>query len=365
MMKTAAALLALSTSLVVPIASADEADLVKGLQNLTGIHRIANVLELRRTLAGSLPVQVPTDPWGTKYRLSESPTGYRIVSAGSDLKFDDAVALTRQQFTGTAGDVVFEDGMLMRSNRNWLYSQTPATGAAATALKDLEVAEVDFQMMRVPVMRALIGAKATVNTMQMAAAKVQETKTPPPPELAYDAWGTPLQVTIHEDGTYRIISAAADRRFDETSWTRPPAPDFAEDLIFENGSLTRFVDQMAALHQADLAGTPVSQPPDASLAGKGRWLRVGEGIQAPVAEKRVEPMYPEDYRRARVAGIVVLEAALSETGTVEKVGILKSLAPGLDMAALTAVQQWKFKPATRNGKPVPVLFNLTINFQLK
>jgi TonB family protein len=61
----------------------------------------------------------------------------------------------------------------------------------------------------------------------------------------------------------------------------------------------------------------------------------------------------------------VLEVAISETGAVENVAVIKSLAPGLDMAAVNAVRQWKFKPATRDGKPVPVLFNLTINFKLK
>jgi len=29
------------------------------------------------------------------------------------------------------------------------------------------------------------------------------------------------------------------------------------------------------------------------------------------------------------------------------------------------VQQWKFKPATLNGKPVAVYYNLTVNFQLQ
>jgi len=28
------------------------------------------------------------------------------------------------------------------------------------------------------------------------------------------------------------------------------------------------------------------------------------------------------------------------------------------------VRQWKFQPGTMNGKPVPVIFNLTINFKL-
>jgi TonB family protein len=363
MMRHAAAVLMLaSVSFAV---HADDAEIVKGLQNLSGVHRIANVLELRRTLAHSLPLQVPPDPWGTPYRISETPQGYRVVSAGSDKKFDDTVALTRQQFTGLEGDVVFEDGKLVRSNRNWLYAQVDPNGAAASALKELDQAEIDFLMMRAPVMRALIGAKATVNTMQAAGTYVQEKKAPPPAELANDAWGTPMRVTINEDGTYRIVSAAADRTFDEMSWSRPAEPDFNEDFIFENGTLTRYVDQRAALRSADLTGGAISQPPDPSLLGRGRWQRIEPPIQAPVVTSRVEPHYPDEYRRAGVSGIAILEAALSETGAVENVGVIKSIAPGLDMAAVEAVRQWKFQPATRDGKPVPVLFNLTINFKLK
>ncbi|MFL6247823.1 MAG: energy transducer TonB [Thermoanaerobaculia bacterium] len=367
MKRTAAVAVVVMASLSFAPLHADDADIVKGLQNLSGIHRIANVLELRRTLAHSLPLQVPPDPWGTPYRVSESPQGYRVVSAGSDKKFDDTVALTRQQFTGLEGDVVFEDGKLVRSNRNWLFAQVDPNGPAASALKELDQAEIDFLLMRVPVMRALIGAKTTVNTMQLAGTYVQTNKTPPPAELANDAWGTPMRVEIHDDGTYRIVSAAADRTFDETSWTHPAAPDFNEDFIFENGTLTRYVDQKAALRTVDLsvAGSALSQPPDPSLAGRGRWARIEAPIQPPVVVNRVEPQYPESYRRAGVNGLVILEVAISDKGDVENVGVLKSVAPGLDMAAVAAVRQWKFRPATKDGKPVPVLFNLTINFKLK
>jgi TonB family protein len=365
MMKQAAAVLVMASLSFAPL-HADDADIVKGLQNLSGVHRIANVLELRRTLAHSLPLQVPADPWGTPYRISESPQGYRIVSAGSDKKFDETVALARQQFTGLAGDVVFEDGHVVRSNRNWLFSQVDQNGAAASALKELDQAEVDFLMMRVPVMRALIGAKATVNTMQLAGTHVQTNKTPPPAELANDAWGTPMRITINEDGTYRIVSAAADRTFDETSWVRPAAPDFNEDFIFENGTLVRYVDQKAALRTADLTSAgAISQPPDPSLLGRGPWVRIEPPIQAPVVVERVEPRYPEEYRRVGVTGLVIVEAAISDTGKVESVGVIKSVAPGLDMAAAAAVRDWKFRPATRDGKPVPVLYNLTVNFKLK
>jgi protein TonB len=37
---------------------------------------------------------------------------------------------------------------------------------------------------------------------------------------------------------------------------------------------------------------------------------------------------------------------------------------GLDEKAVDAVKQYKFKPATQDGKPVPVQVNLEVNFQI-
>jgi protein TonB len=47
------------------------------------------------------------------------------------------------------------------------------------------------------------------------------------------------------------------------------------------------------------------------------------------------------------------------------VKVLKPLPFGLDQAAVEAVKQWTFKPATLNGQPVEVIFNLTVNFMLQ
>lgn len=38
---------------------------------------------------------------------------------------------------------------------------------------------------------------------------------------------------------------------------------------------------------------------------------------------------------------------------------------GLDQKALEAVREWKFEPATLDGEPVAVYYNLTINFTLQ
>lgn len=345
-------------------AFSQESEIAKGLRNLAEIHRIANVIELRRTLAGTLPLELPKDPWGTPYYIEEGDSGYRIIGAGSDAKFDAAVP-PPGQFEGTAGDVVLVKGQVTRSNRNWLYAQAQNDPAAKAELAALTEAEVTHTMMRVPVFQALTGVRATAMSMQLVGKYIETNKTAPAPELSLDAWGTPLRITINPNGTYRVVSAGADRTFDETSWTRAATDDVAEDLVFENGKLTRTISPSAVLKASNAAATPLPQPPDASLAGTGRWVTIEEGVTAPFVETRVEPRYPEEYRMARISGIVILQAAISETGAIEHIGVLKSVAPGLDMAAVEAVRQWKFKPATKDGQPVPALLNLTINFRLK
>lgn len=351
--------------LVVPAVFADDADIAKGLQNLETIHRLAGVVELRRSLPGTLPFEYPVDPWGNAYRVADAENGYRIVGAGSDGVFEEGNDNRSTQFSGTAADVVFESGRLIRSNRNWLYARVGESGAASgAALAALQRAEVDFAIMHVPAMQNLTGAKATAISMGLVAQYVETNKAAPAPELSLDAWGTPLRIILSDDGKYRIISAGADKAFDEASWTRAARADLNEDIIFENGKLTRSVPEEEVLREARSV-RPVPQPPDTSLQGTGRWLPLGEGIVRPEISKRVNPLYPEEYRRAGVEGIVVLEAAVSETGDVENVAIIKSLAPGLDVAAMNAVRQWLFKPATKDGQPVPVLFSVTINFRVK
>jgi TonB family protein len=82
--------------------------------------------------------------------------------------------------------------------------------------------------------------------------------------------------------------------------------------------------------------------------------RVGKGVQAPVKISGAAPVYTELARRARVAGTVVVEAIIDQQGDVTNAQVLRGLPMGLDRAAVNAVQTWKFKPATLNGKPVKV-----------
>lgn len=88
-------------------------------------------------------------------------------------------------------------------------------------------------------------------------------------------------------------------------------------------------------------------------------------VQKPEKVSAPPPQYTEIARKARIQGVVIVQAIIDEQGNVTNVQVLKGLPMGLAESATDAVKQWKFKPATLNGKPVAVYFNLTVNFQLQ
>ncbi|RPH56897.1 energy transducer TonB, partial [bacterium] len=94
-------------------------------------------------------------------------------------------------------------------------------------------------------------------------------------------------------------------------------------------------------------------------------LRVGGAVSRPEKISGPQPVYTEMARKARVQGVVIVEAIIDEKGNVTNARVLKGLPMGLDKAALEAVQRWKFKPATLNGRPVRVYYSLTVNFQVQ
>jgi TonB family protein len=104
---------------------------------------------------------------------------------------------------------------------------------------------------------------------------------------------------------------------------------------------------------------------DATAAKVPDVFRVGGEVKAPTVTSHVEPLYPEAARAKHINGIVILETLIDASGNVTGAHILKPLPEGLDDAAVTAVKQWRFEPATLNGQPVTVIFNLTIQFKLK
>jgi TonB family protein len=110
-----------------------------------------------------------------------------------------------------------------------------------------------------------------------------------------------------------------------------------------------------------LFGIPDGPPP---MEPSGP-IRVGGDVKAPKKISAPNPQYTEIARKARIQGVVIVEAIIDKQGNVTEVKILKGLPMGLDQAAADAVSKWKFESATLNGKPVAVIYNLTVNFRLQ
>jgi TonB family protein len=88
----------------------------------------------------------------------------------------------------------------------------------------------------------------------------------------------------------------------------------------------------------------------------------GQEIPALKVLKKVNAVYPPAAKEARITGTVILRVLVGRTGEVEDVEVLKGLPKGLSAAAVAAVRQWRFEPATVDGKPVPARTTLTFNF---
>lgn len=99
-------------------------------------------------------------------------------------------------------------------------------------------------------------------------------------------------------------------------------------------------------------------------APKDEILTVGGAVSKPVFQDGPKPKYTEVARKARLQGTVIVEAIIDEQGRVIDARVLKGLPMGLDREAVAAVQQWRYKPATYQGRPVKVRFSLTVNFQV-
>ena len=76
------------------------------------------------------------------------------------------------------------------------------------------------------------------------------------------------------------------------------------------------------------------------------------------------PQYTDEALGRKIQGYVILEVVILANGTVGPVRVIRSLDRGLDLKAIEAVRQWKFKPALLQSKPVDVLAEIRVDFTL-
>jgi protein TonB len=87
-------------------------------------------------------------------------------------------------------------------------------------------------------------------------------------------------------------------------------------------------------------------------------------ISSPEPVRKVDPLYPAALRNDRVEGVVILHAIIRSDGSVGDVRVLEGFNDELDANARTALEQWRFRPGTRNGVPVDVEAVIRVPFRV-
>ncbi len=111
--------------------------------------------------------------------------------------------------------------------------------------------------------------------------------------------------------------------------------------------------------------------------GNQRGPRFGGGDTPPVAVieavrystpprlvYKVEPEYPDEARKARFQGVVVLRVEVDTAGRPHRIQLVQGLGLGTDERAQEAVSKWRFTPAMDRGRPVTAPVIVEVAFRL-
>ncbi len=112
---------------------------------------------------------------------------------------------------------------------------------------------------------------------------------------------------------------------------------------------------------------PVSETPAKPEVQEGELVELTPDIVKPVLVGRVNPKYPPVATAKKMEGTVLLSVLVSETGQVAEVKVIRGAGgqTGLNESAVSAVKQWKFTPAVKDGKRVKVWVTYPIVFKLQ
>jgi periplasmic protein TonB len=92
-------------------------------------------------------------------------------------------------------------------------------------------------------------------------------------------------------------------------------------------------------------------------------LNVPSGVIAGNLLAKTVPQYPAIAKAAHIQGVVVLQATISKSGSIQNLRVISG-PPMLQQAAMDAVRSWRYKPYLLNGEPVEVETTINVVFNL-
>ena len=135
-----------------------------------------------------------------------------------------------------------------------------------------------------------------------------------------------------------------------------PTPDAPEPLRVVAPETFDLVPADVVLAVPESAPEPPGDPAPRRLTSE---------MVRPVKLHAPMPEYTEIARRARIQGVVILEAVIEVDGSVRDVTVLRGLPMGLSEAAVRAVEGWRYRPALLSDQPVAVILSVSVDFRLQ
>ena len=102
----------------------------------------------------------------------------------------------------------------------------------------------------------------------------------------------------------------------------------------------------------------------AFMTARRQSAAAASGITPPSVITKAEPNYSDQARKAGLSGTVSVSLVVDEDGYPKNPKVIRSLESGLDEKAIEAVQKWRFKPGTKDGRPVATQVVIDVNFRL-
>ncbi|MBK8162582.1 MAG: energy transducer TonB [Gammaproteobacteria bacterium] len=188
--------------------------------------------------------------------------------------------------------------------------------------------------------------------------------------LVWGLWNTEIRYAI-EQSTPLFVSLIAKTPPKEEPTPEPPIPDPVKPKPVIEPPLPKpqqIVSEEPVQDVAEFTAPPPDPVPvEPEPAPVIEAAPVIEQVSLPelavACPERSPPVYPVWSKRMREQGEVVLQVFLDNTGRVVRTEINRtSGSPRLDEAALQAVQRWRCRPATKDGRPVSAVALQSINF---
>ena len=112
------------------------------------------------------------------------------------------------------------------------------------------------------------------------------------------------------------------------------------------------------------SGHGTGEGPGSTNGFGGGVMSVGGGVSAPEVIHSVQPQFTPEARRQNFQGVVAVQLIVDSQGFPQDVRLVHHLGMGLDEEAIAAVKQYRFRPATYEGRSVSVQMVIDVDFRL-